>query len=397
MRIEDVMLDIDRIQTELETPAPAPLYERLRAALNDQISDGTLKVGEALPSERDIQQILGVSRSTVRQAIRLLIEDGHLQSVPGAGTFVLEHSKLPTNKPDTHSRVIGVLAEASSFYLYYAQLASAFNYRLRQAGYHVDLALHNNNPDDFARLVDSFLEIGATAVAINPPFWFDITSAVQQLQAADIQVVLIGRRMDMPDVDYVGTDNRLLGYQAARHLIDLGHTRIIHISSPKYTSAQDRAEGYVRAMLEAGLSPRIHPRPMEPYMESIPVPAHLAKFMDIKADPSHVWMDIVKQDITAAFCFNDETTIWLQKGLRQFNLEVPKDISLVGVDHLPFVYDVPLTTFALPGEEIGNQAANILLRRLNNEDFPIQQIEIPAEFIQRLSTALPKKKIGGGI
>jgi len=390
------MLDIDRIRTELQTPAPAPLYERLRGALNDQISDGTLKAGEALPSERDIQQILGVSRSTVRQAIGLLIEDGLLQLVPGAGTFILEHSKLLANKPDTHSRIIGVLAEASSFYLYYAQLASAFNHRLRQAGYHVDLALHNNDPDDFARLVDSFLEIGATAVAINPPSWFDVTHAIRQLQMADIKVVLIGRRMESPDTDYVGTDNRLLGYQAARHLIDLGHTRIIHISTPKYTSAQDRAEGYVRAMLEAGLSPHIHPRLMEPYMDSIPVPAHLAEFME-HADPSQVWMDIVKQDITAAFCFNDETTIWLQKGLRQFNLEVPKDISLVGVDNLPFVFDVPLTTFALPGEEIGNQAADILLRRLNDENFPIQRIEIPAGFIQGLSTALPKKKIGGGI
>lgn len=390
------MLDIDRIQTEVGTSSPAPLYERLRTAINNQITDGTLKAGEALPSEREIQQVLEVSRSALRQAIRLLIEEGRLQSVPGAGTFVVEHIHKPANQSESHSRVIGVLAEASSFYLYYGQLASVFNHRLRQAGYHVDLALHNNNPDDFTRLVDSFLEVGATAVAINPPSWFDITAAIRQLQAAGIRVILIGRRMEFPDADYIGTDNRLLGYQATRHLIDLGHAQIINISIPKYSSAEDRAEGYVRAMLEAGLSPHIYLHPMNSYMEDLPEPAHLAQYIE-HGEPSQMWTDIVKQDITAAFCFNDETAIWVQKELRQFNLEVPKDISLVGVDHLPFVFDVPLTTFALPGEEIGNKAAEILLRRLIDKDFPIQKIEIPAAFIQGLSTLPPQKKIGGGM
>lgn len=386
------MLDMKRIQTELATPAPAPLYERLRATLHDQIADGTLTAGESLPSERDIQQILGVSRSTVRQALRLLTEEGLLQSVPGARTFVLEPANPAANKPTYHSNVIGVLADASSFYLYYAQLASAFNHRLRKAGYHVDLALHNNDPDHFAELIESFMKGGAAAIAINPPTWFDIRPAISQLQAADIRVIFIGRRVDLLDVDYIGTDNRLLGYQATRHLLDLGHTQIIHIGTPNYSTAQDRAEGYVQAMEEAGLPPRIHPRPVESYMESAPLPPHLAAFMEHRTDPSRVWMDIVKQDITAAFCFNDETAIWVQKGLCNFNLEVPKDISLVGADNLPFVFDVPLTTFALPGEQVGDRAAGIVLRRLHNENFPPQQIEIPADFIQRVSTALPKKK-----
>jgi len=364
IRIEDVMLDIDRIQAELNTSisAPAPLYERLRAAINAQITDGTLKTGEALPSEQDIEQRLGISHSTLLQAIRLLIEDGHLQSVPGAGTFVVRRDPKSISQPISHSRVIGVLAEASSFYLYYGQLASVFNHRLRQAGYHVDLALYNSNPDDFVRLIDSFLAADATAIAINPPSWFDITELIHQLQASDIKVVLIGRRMDFPDVDYVGTDNRLLGYQATRHLIDLGHAKIINISIPRYSSAQDRAEGYVLAMLEAGLSPHIYPHPMYSYMENLPTPVHLIQYVK-ESDPAQVWTDMVNQDITAAFCFNDETAIWVQKGLRHFNLEVPKDISLVGVDNLPFVFDVPLTTFALPGEAIGNKAAEILLKR----------------------------------
>ena len=59
---------------------------------------------------------------------------------------------------------------------------------------------------------------------------------------------------------------------------------------------------------------------------------------------------------------------------------------------MPFYgyFDAPLTTFALPGEEVGRQAAELMLRRIAGETFPPQRIHIPARFVQRLSTAPPR-------
>ena len=59
------------------------------------------------------------------------------------------------------------------------------------------------------------------------------------------------------------------------------------------------------------------------------------------------------------------------------------------MDALPYAefFDAPLTTFALPGEEIGRQAAEFLIRRLGGEQFPPQRVRVPARFIQRLSMA----------
>ncbi len=61
---------------------------------------------------------------------------------------------------------------------------------------------------------------------------------------------------------------------------------------------------------------------------------------------------------------------------------MPGDVSLVGVDDLPYAefFDAPLTTFALPGEEIGWQAAELLIRRLGGEQFPPQRIRVPSAF-----------------
>ncbi len=88
------------------------------------------------------------------------------------------------------------------------------------------------------------------------------------------------------------------------------------------------------------------------------------------------------------FSFNDQISTWFQKELRWLNLSIPRDVSLISVDNMPYAgfFDTPLTTFALPGEEIGTRAASLLLRRLVGDPFPPQRILLPARLIQRLST-----------
>jgi DNA-binding LacI/PurR family transcriptional regulator len=93
---------------------------------------------------------------------------------------------------------------------------------------------------------------------------------------------------------------------------------------------------------------------------------------------------------TAVFCFNDIVAMGVYKAARELGLCVPQDISLISVDNLPTVthFEVPLTTFALPGAEIGRQGANLLLRRIAGEKMPTQQTALPAPMIQRASTAV---------
>ena len=70
--------------------AIGPAAEEIRRQLLDQISRGQLHPGERLGAERDLAQGLGVSRSTVRQALAALEEAGVVRRVPGrgGGTFV---------------------------------------------------------------------------------------------------------------------------------------------------------------------------------------------------------------------------------------------------------------------------------------------------------------------
>ena len=93
----------------MSDPAPAlgPTAEEVRRRLLDQISRGQLRPGERLGAERDLAQGLGVSRSTVRQALAALETVGGVRRVPGrgGGTFV-RRQKVERDL----SRVVGVPA-----------------------------------------------------------------------------------------------------------------------------------------------------------------------------------------------------------------------------------------------------------------------------------------------
>lgn len=73
---------------ELQALHGGPLYQKLRRLIEDAVSTGRLKHGDALPAERDIADAAAISRVTVRKAIDDLVEQGLLVRRRGSGTFV---------------------------------------------------------------------------------------------------------------------------------------------------------------------------------------------------------------------------------------------------------------------------------------------------------------------
>lgn len=73
----------------------SPIYLQLAERLRQQIFDGAFVAGEALPSERDLCELMGASRVTVRKAIDVLIEEGLLSRRQGSGTYVTPRIQAP--------------------------------------------------------------------------------------------------------------------------------------------------------------------------------------------------------------------------------------------------------------------------------------------------------------
>jgi GntR family transcriptional regulator len=85
---EKVLPTLSQVLPSLDESSSLPLYQQLQRALRGAIENGVIGPDDALPPERDLAEMLKVSRITVRKAIDDLVEDGLLIRKQGSGTFV---------------------------------------------------------------------------------------------------------------------------------------------------------------------------------------------------------------------------------------------------------------------------------------------------------------------
>ena len=85
---ENVLPTLSQVLLPLDDTSAQPLYQQLQRALRDAIENRVISPDDALPPERDLAEMLNVSRITVRKAIDELVEDGLLIRKQGSGTFV---------------------------------------------------------------------------------------------------------------------------------------------------------------------------------------------------------------------------------------------------------------------------------------------------------------------
>jgi DNA-binding LacI/PurR family transcriptional regulator len=384
------MIDLNQLFDLLQEPSSAPIRLRLRNALVGQLSDGTFKPGDVFPSESVLQNKLKIGLDIIHEVIQGLIDTKLIERTPNGEMYALGKPEVAAALPVQTSQVVGLIAAQSIFHIYYGQMAGTFNRTLQKAGWTAEMALYNEQIDSLYEIVEQMLQHNVRAFSINPPAEANIRPLLEDLHARGIPIQLVGRGTNYSDCDFIGVDNKQIGYLATRHLIELGHTRIIYVGGANYSTNCDRASGYVKAMSADGLLPRIfNVHAHRPF----PVLPEFQRYLDPENTPTALWREMVRHRVTAAFCFNYDDATWLYNEIRKFNLVVPRDISIITVDNPPAGgYMTSLTTFALPGDEMGRQAAGLLLRRLAGEDFPPQKIELPGDLILNSSTAAPRER-----
>lgn len=145
-------------------------------------------------------------------------------------------------------------------------------------------------------------------------------------------------------------DDRLGGYLATRHLLDLGHRRIGLIAGPGYASSSRlRREGHCAALREAGV----------PTDEALMLESSFGIEAGAEAAAHLIEM---RPRPTAIFAVNDNTAIGALSALIDKGLRVPEDISLIGYNDIPVVRHLnpPLTTLRVPFDQIAMSAMALL-------------------------------------
>lgn len=201
--------------------------------------------------------------------------------------------------------------------------------------------------------------------------------AIKELIKTDLPIALLSREVPSLAADTVLVDDYLGGYEATRHLIDLGHEKIAMITEDTFFSTlRARVRGYKKALEEAGLN----------YDESLVLTNNISVEEGKKA-----MLILLKKSSppTAVFASTESLAIGAVQGARELMVKVPDELSIVGFDDtvLSTICEPPLTTIAQPIDEMGKKVVELLIEEIEKKKESKQRVVLSPKLIVRNSTA----------
>lgn len=262
---------------------------------------------------------------------------------------------LKTNK----SKVIGVLIPSLNN-IFFTSIISSIEDVLMNKGYGIIICDYKQSSELEKEKLQFLINKGVDGIVLIPSG--SEKEEVKELIDNNIPVVLIDRMIQDIDCDIVLGDNLNASYEAVQEFISRGHRRIGVIVGPKgmYT-AEQRLKGYYRVHEDYSLS----------------LDKSLIKYGNYKIDSGYTLfkelMDL-ENPPSAIYITNYEMTLGAIMAINERKIELPKDISLIGFDNIDLVKVInpPLSVIMQPMEQIGNMAAEVLLKRLDEDysNFP---------------------------
>lgn len=326
----------------------------------------------------DVARLAGVSKAT---ASRALTGNGYVSAETrarvqeAARTLDYVASTNAASLVTGRTRNIGVIMPSVTRW-FLAEVLEGIQDSLLDHG--LDLTLYDSRPGTAgrARIFDDFLARkrfdGLIAVGLEPH-----DRELSRLQA-------IGRPMisvvgDVGDPGTISIDDRHAGRRATEHLIGLGHRDIAFVgggeTEPHWTHwDRRRLEGYLSAMRDAGLAP------LARHIEcDVSLPGGYAAAVDLLGDS--------QRRPTGLVCACDEVAIGAIIAARRLGIQVPSDLSVIGVDDHEFADVFSLTTLAQVPRDQGTAAVDLLLRHIADPSEPVQSLAVQARLVVRSSTS----------
>lgn len=237
---------------------------------------------------------------------------------------------------------------------FYAEMARG----VEDVAYANKFALMLCNADEDLKKEEFYLEVLQSESVdgiILPPI-NERDPAIIKMIESGMPVVTVDRSLIHRTMDKVEVDNRRGAFEAVEHLIKLGHRRIGLIAGRMTVStSRERRLGFEDAMAA-------HKLPLQP---------EYFRGGDFKQASGRALADeLLSMSVppTALFILNNLMTVGALEAIHQRKLKIPKDIAIIGFDDLPWAeaLDPPLTVVRQPAYEVGQAAAELLLKRLED-------------------------------
>ena len=243
---------------------------------------------------------------------------------------------------------------------YYGAMIKGVEAEVEAAGMHLLVSTGHADALMERRAIEFLSERRPDALVVHLEAMPD--AEILELMEGSVPIVLMGRRLTGAEDRCVHLDNTVGGDLATTHLLDKGHTRIAHLAGPpSFPDAGERLAGYRRALDRAGI----------PFDGRYVVEGDFLEESGYLA--TRAFLDAMLP-FTGIFCANDQMAAGCLQALREADLAVPGDVSVVGYDDVQFArYLSPtLTTVRQPLAQMGRAAARIALAVLEGTETEVK-------------------------
>lgn len=345
----------------------------------------SLEQGQSLPTEIEISENLGISRKTLRSAMRRLEQEGAVQRVRGKGTFPTRGNLA---RPIFRAQAVQLGMVAWSGVVdnkggsdFYPQIFRGATGEALQNNCQIVLSGGNSPAERLEacyRLCESSRIEGLILVAVTDQ------ALIEDLAKRGKPVCLVDHYSERVKIDCVDVDSAGGSRLAVEHLARLGHKRIAYIDAPSAATNYRRAQGY-RDTMDALKLPR---------SEQWFVPAPSTNSIDAGGKVAMGLMALPEeQRPTAILAHSDELALGAMVALIRYGLRIPDDFSIVGTGgpKSPLTVGLPaLTTVRFDSSHLGETAVKYLLERMSDPSIPPRDTRLPGALDLGSSTAPPK-------
>lgn len=371
-------MDIDLFQyLRVQRTSPIPISHQISQQLSWLISIGKVHAGDRLPPIRTAAQRLGIHMHTVRAAYRHLQEMGCVSSRPGAGTIVL--SCQPhihrAESPMTVGMHIGVMLPDLD--AVHSQLLAGMESSLRGEGFSMLLEIVGYDPASADLGFDRLIKLGVQGI-VNVTTGFS-PACISRLGNNELQMTPPILFVNGPPSLCSGIHVNIAGiaFQAALHLIDHGHSSLGLITLPR--------ECYFGHAIYRGFMDGLRARTAGTGQ------AFIRTVTRLDADAGYqAALQFCRSALrpTAVFAASDRLAAGAAQAYLEQGLRIPEDVAIIAYndsDQAGFTRP-GITAFNLHSDEIGFQAAQMMIRSLESQEAVTpENIVFPVDMIKRRS------------